>query len=71
MPSFLLLSHANNTLSIIFTRKTTGVFPFFPPKQCMISHVHKVFLGIQILVQNRNHIGVCSNKQVLEIQVIP
>jgi hypothetical protein len=29
------------------------------------------FLGIQSLVQNRNHVGVCSNKQVLEIQVIP
>jgi len=28
-------------------------------------------LGIQSLVQNRNHVGVCLNKQVLEIQVIP
>jgi hypothetical protein len=30
------------------------------------------FLGNQSLVQkNRNHVGVCSNKQVLEIQGIP
>ena len=29
------------------------------------------FLGIQSLVQNRNHIGVCLNKQAMEIQVIP
>jgi len=30
MPSFLLLFYANNTLSIIFTHETTGVFPFLP-----------------------------------------
>jgi len=29
------------------------------------------FLGIQSLVQNKNRIGVCSNKQILEVQVIP
>jgi hypothetical protein len=28
-------------------------------------------LGFQSLVQNKNHIGICPNKQVLEIQVIP
>jgi len=70
VPSFLLPFHANNTLSLNFTHETTDVFPFFPPKLCIDHTCSQGFLGIQSLVQNRNHIGVCSNKQVLEIQVI-
>jgi hypothetical protein len=70
MPLFFLLFPANNTLSIIFTRETTGVFPFLPKTMPDLT-CSQGFLGIQSLVQNRNHIGVCSNKQVLEIQVIP
>jgi hypothetical protein len=70
MPSFFLLFHANNTLSIIFTRETIGVFPFLPKIMHDLT-CSQGFLIIQSLVQNRNHISVCSNKQVLEIQVIP
>jgi hypothetical protein len=69
MPSFFLLFHANNTQSIIFTHKTTSVFPFLPKTMHDLT-CSQGFLKIQSLVQNKNHIGVCLNKQVLEIQVI-
>jgi hypothetical protein len=70
MPSFFLLFHANNTLSQFLLMKPL-VFSLFFPKQMHDLTCSQGFLGIQILVQNRNHIGVCLNKQVLEIQVIP
>jgi hypothetical protein len=37
----------------------------------MISHVHKDFWEFKVLVQDRNHGGVCPNKKVFKIQVIP
>jgi hypothetical protein len=36
----------------------------------MIPCFHKDFWEIKVLIQNRNQIGVCSNKNVLKIQVI-
>jgi hypothetical protein len=36
----------------------------------MIPCFHKDFWEIKVLVQNKNQIGVCSNKQVLKIQMI-
>jgi len=71
MPSFFLLFHANNTLSIIFTCEITGVFPFLPKTMHDLT-CSQGFLGIQSLVQNKKIILVfVQNKQVLEIQVIP
>ena len=61
--SFFFCVHANNILSTPLylqnhcAKNLWACFPFF-------SKNHACF-------QNRNHIGVCSNKQVLEIQVIP
>jgi hypothetical protein len=57
-------------LSTTFTHETTGVFPFLP-KTMHDLICSQEFLGIQSLVQNKNRIGVCSNKQILEVQVIP
>jgi len=72
MPSFLLLFYANNTLSIIFAHETTGVFPLFFPKQCMIAHVHKVFFGnSKFSTKTEIMLVFVRNKRVLEIQVIP
>jgi hypothetical protein len=52
MPSFLLLFYANNTLSIIFTHETTGVFPILP-KTMHDRTCSQSFLGIQSLVQKQ------------------
>jgi hypothetical protein len=54
----------------VMTHETTGVFPFLPKTMHDLT-CSQGFLGIQNLVQNKNHISVCSIKQVLEIQVIP
>jgi len=71
MPLFFLLFHANNTLSIIFTREITGVFPFLPKTMHDLT-CSQGFLGIQSLVQNKKIILVfVQNKRVLKIQVIP
>jgi hypothetical protein len=37
----------------------------------MISHVQKDFWEFKVVVQNINQIGVCPNKQILKIEVIP
>jgi hypothetical protein len=37
----------------------------------MISCFDKDFWEFKVLVQNESQIDVCSNKQVLKIQVIP
>jgi len=50
-----------------------GVFPFFlsqKKKTSMTPCFHKDFWEIKVLIQNKNQIGVCSNKQVVKIQVI-
>jgi hypothetical protein len=76
MTSFLLSFHANNTptrVHLLLTKplhqEFFGMFLFSQKTMCnpMFS---KGFLGNQSLVQNRNQIGVCSNKQVMKIQVI-
>jgi hypothetical protein len=76
---FMMYLHANNILSTPFTHKTTTprifwCFPFFSSpkkkKTSMTPYFHKDFWEIKVLIQNKNQIGVCSNKQVLKIQVI-
>jgi len=59
------------TLSITFTHETTGVFPF--PSNIMhdLTCSQRVFRNSKFLVWDRNHIGVCPNKQIPKIQVIP
>ena len=74
----LLLFHANNTpiQAHPFTHKITApriiwYLPLFSKKKLrMIPCLHKDFSEIKVLIQNKNQIGVCSNKKVLEIQVI-
>jgi hypothetical protein len=53
MPSFLLLFHTNNTLSITFKHETITLKIFrcvslFLPKLCMIIHVHKDFWEFKV-----------------------
>jgi hypothetical protein len=60
------------------THKTTAprilwCFSFFfslQKKTSMTPCFHKEFWEIKVLIQKQNQIGVCSNKQVLKIQVI-
>jgi hypothetical protein len=53
MPSFLLLFHTNNTLSITFKHETIapkifGYVSLFLSKLCMIIHVHKDFWEFKV-----------------------
>jgi len=53
MPSFLLLFHTNNTLSMTFkhetiTLKIFGCVSLFLPKLCMIIHVYKDFWEFKV-----------------------
>jgi len=67
---FLLLFRANNTLSIVFIHEITDVVSFSSQTMHDLT-CSQGFLGIQSLVQNRNHVGVCPKQTVLEIQVNP
>ena len=63
--------HANNILSTPlylqnhYAKNLWACFSFFPKQQATLCF-HKDFWEINVLIQNKNQIGVCSNKQVLE-----
>jgi len=70
---FMIFLHGNNILNTPFTHKTTAprilwCFSFFfsKKKTSMTPCFHKDFWEINVLIQNKNQIGVCSNKQLLE-----
>jgi len=71
---FMQITHLyKHTLSLIKSlhQELFGIFLFsLKTKLRMIPCLHKDFSEIKVLIQNKNQIGVCSNKKVLEIQVI-
>jgi len=69
--------HANNILSTPlylqnhYAKNLWACFSFFPKQQAWPYVFTRIFGKSKFSTKNRNHVGVCSNKQVLEIQVIP
>jgi hypothetical protein len=74
--SWVFLYKQHTYISTPFTQKTITprilwcVPLFFKTYIHMILYFHKDFWEIKLLIQNRNQTYVCSNKQVLEIQVL-
>jgi len=65
------LFHANNTLSLIFTQETTGVFPFLPKTMYDLTCSQGFFGNSKFNTKTKIILVFVQNKKVLEIQLIP